>query len=130
MSELTASVGGGLTFAHKDKTYTVSLITQKVKAAFEKAQFGRAREAALALKDLMDRGEYLAHLKQLNDDYISGAYGLDSERGLNFAQTTNGSILLCSLLFGVSEDEMAQLLLEAKDEITQLMSLVIKQSFG
>lgn len=130
MSELTAAVGGGFEFKQKDKTYHVSLITQKIKAAFEKAQFNRARDAALALKDLMTRDEYLDHLKALNDDFISGAYGLESERGMTFAQSSNGSIVLSSLLFNISEDEMVKLLLECRDEITQLLSLVIKESFG
>ncbi len=116
-------------FDHKGKTYTVSLITQNVKLAFEKGLFARAKRAALELRDLLSPEDYLAHVKALNDDYISGQYAFESERGLAAVSTISGMVLLTSLLFGCPEDEVVPILTERKDEVIGLIQMIFKESF-
>lgn len=130
MSELTSGLCQSIEFKHKDKTYQVSLITQKIKSLYEKKQFSRARDAAIMLKECMNSSEYQEHLRELNQSYIRGDYSLDSENGIAYAQTAGGSVLLTSLLFNISEEEMTKLLLEAKAEVMALLSVVISESFG
>jgi len=130
MSELTASLATPHTFTHKDKTYTVSLITQEIQAKFEQLQFARACEAAKKLRVCMDKDEYHDHLQSLNENYISGHYSMKSQHGIEFAQSNTGMISLCSLLWGCDEQEMTNLLIACKDEIAALLDLVVKESFG
>jgi len=116
-------------FVHKDKIYKVSLINQAIKLKYEQAMFARAKEAALVMRDLMDASQYRDHLKQLNDDYISGAYGMDSPRGLETLKSTWGGVTLIALLFGIDNHEAVKLLTERKDDVTALLEVVLHESF-
>src|SRR5581483_7298486 len=129
MSTISECLATPHEFAHKGKTYSVSLITQNVKAAFEKRLFGRAREAASAMRDLMSTEDYRQHLKALNDDYIAGQNAFESERGIKAVQTINGMVSLCSLLFDIDEQEMLKIIVERKEEVTSLVNLIFKESF-
>jgi len=116
-------------FVHKDKVYKVGLVNQAVKLKFERALFHRAKEAALEMRDLMTPDEYRDHLKQLNDDYIGGQYGMDSPRGLEVLRSVQGGITLVALLFGVDNAEAVQLIMERKDDVTALLQVVLHESF-
>ncbi len=131
MSALTECVGTSVPheFVHRNKTYSVQLITQAVKAGYEKKFFARAKEAAAAMRELMDKADYSKHLKELNDDYISGAYAFESPKGLAALQTVSGMLILCSLLFGCDETELLQLVNERREEVTSLIELLIRESF-
>lgn len=130
MSDLTSALKTGIEFKFKDKTYEVSLLTQKIKGQFEKKNFSRARDAAMLLKEAMSPAEYAEHLSRLNDNYIAGVYGLHGDAGQSFAETPDGTILICSLLFGISEEEMTKLMLEARTEILAILQAVLAESFG
>lgn len=129
----TLSECGGATtphqITHDGKTYTVGLVTQEVKIAFERKLFAQARDAALALKECMTPDEYRQHLKTLNDDYISGKYALESERAVSLLQTPKGCLLLCGLLIGADETELLRLLVRRKDEVTAMLEVVLRESF-
>ena len=129
MSTINECLGTPHEFTHKGKTYQVSLITQNIKAAFEKRLFARAKEAALTMRDLMTTEDYRQHLKFLNDDYIAGQYAFESDRGIKAVQTINGMVSLCSLLFNVDEQEMLKIIVERKEEVTSLVNLIFKESF-
>ena len=129
MSVLTEALGGTHEFIHKGKVYRVSLITQAIKAAYEDRLFAKAKEAALAMRQLMPREDYQAHLRQLNDDYIKGEYAFESARGLEVMQKVPGTVMLCSLLFGIDEMEVLKLVQERQEEVTSLLQLIIKESF-
>jgi len=116
-------------FEHKGRKYKVSLVNQKIKLQYEQAMFARAKEAAIVMKELMSGDDYRAHLKQLNDDYLIGAYGMDSERGLQTLKSTWGGITLIALLFGVDNHEAVQLLTERKDDVTALLQVILHESF-
>lgn len=129
MSALGELLGGTHVFTHNGADYEVSPITQKVKLDFERRLFGRAKEAALALRECMDKEEYSQHLKKLNDDYIAGEYAFESNRGMEAIKTISGMVLLSSLLFGVDEATMLRLVSERKEEVASLITVVIKESF-
>lgn len=116
-------------FVHKGKTYQVRHVDQEVKAAFEKRLFGKAKEAALLLKECMTADEYREHLKKLNDDYIAGEYALESSRAIAMLGRDHGGLLLISLLLGVPEMEALRLLAERKDDLAGVLALVVRESF-
>lgn len=122
-------LGGKHTFEHNGRRYEVSLITQAVKIKFEQALFARAKAAAREIKDLMDAPGYAAHLKALNDSYISGDYCLESEGGLAFLRSTTGSLTVIGLIFNVDETEALTLLQEREEDVVNLLRLVLCESF-
>lgn len=130
MSNLTSVVTGPFEFKWRDKTFQVQHITQKIKSEYERKQFTRARDAAVLLKECMSKSEYIQHLKDLNDDFISGEYGLESAKGLKYAQTNKGVLLLCSLLWQTDEETMMQILTDKQEEVKSLLDCIIKESFG
>ena len=129
MSVLCEALATPHEFIHKGKTYKVSLITQEIKAAFERRLFAKAKEAARELKSLMTSEEYQAHLRKLNDEYITGDYAFVSERGLAHIKTVPGMVMLCSLLFDCEEMELIRLVNERQDDVMALIQLVIKGPF-
>ena len=129
MSVINECLGGTHEFRHKDKVYRVSGITQEVKAEFGKRLFARAREAAAEMRELMTPKEYADHLKALSDDYISGEYAFESQRGINAIKTITGMTLLCSLLFSVGEDEMLKVIVEREQDIAALLKVLFVEAF-
>jgi len=116
-------------FEHKGRKYKVSLINQDIKLKWEQAMFQRAKDAALGMRDLMTPADYRAHLKQLNDDYISGNYGMDSVMGMKAMQTPQGGLLLVSLLFGVDSTEAICLISERQADVIALLQVIMHESF-
>lgn len=129
MSVLGEMLGGTHPFEHDGKIYNVKAITQDVKVAFEKSLFFKAKDAALALRDLMDREQYAAHLDKMNNDYLSGKYRFDSKRGKSALQG-NGLFVLLAMLFEVDEQTMMRIAKDKAQEVVALFRLITKESFG
>lgn len=131
MSCLGEVLGGAVPhqFFHKEKTYKVSLITQAVKLAYERHLYGKAKEAAAGMRELMNGEEYRQHLKELNDSYIMGEYAFESKRGLEYMQTAPGVLALASLLFDTDEMTLMKLVGERPDDVSSLIQLLVKESF-
>jgi|ERR1019366_1168180 hypothetical protein len=129
MSAINEALGTPHEFQHKGKTYHVSLITQAVKAGFEKRLFAKSKEAASTMRELMDKPDYLAHLKSLNDDYIAGEYAFESQRGLSAVKTVQGFVVLMSLLMGIDETEVLAIITERGDELQLLVRMIFLESF-
>lgn len=130
MSELTQCIGGTFEFKHHDKVFHVTVLTEAIKAQIEKALFAKARQAAVETKDLMTRSEYVTYLKELNDSFISGDYAFAGQLSLNYLGTYDGSIFFASLLFGATKEEMVTIFNEQKDEVTSLIALIVKETYG
>lgn len=129
MSQLATAFAMPLEFTHKGKNYVCSLVTQSVKAQFEKKLFGRAKDAAKEMRDCCTRDEYLSYLADLNTRYLRGDYAFESPTGLESCKSITGMKLLVSLLFNITEEEALELATDAKEELTQVVSLSIKMSF-
>ncbi len=118
-----------LEFQHKDKVYHCSLVTQNIKLQFEKRLFARAKDAAIGMREAFTKEEYLQHIGDLNSKYLRGDYAFESEIGLDACKTITGLKLLVSLLFNISEEEAVGLAIECKEEMMQVVTMAIQQSF-
>lgn len=131
MSVLSEVIGNSVPheFIHKGKTYKVGLITQGIKCAFERKLYARAVEAASLMKEAMTATEYQEHLAKLRDDYATGEYAFESNRGQKSLQTIPGIIAICSLLFHTDELDLIKLVNERTADIVSLLQLLLKESF-
>ncbi len=103
---------------------------QQVQTRFEKALFEKAKEGASAMRDLMDRADYLDHLKQLHESYLCGDFQLAGAKGQKAIQTLAGMKLLVSLLLGVDESQALKLAKTHQDDVNRLVRLVCKETIG
>jgi len=129
MSVVGELIGGHHEFCHKGKTYRVRLIDQEVKDIFEKKMFAHAKECAKNIKDLMTEGEYAEHVHRIREDYMDGKFSLETERGVEFIKNRKGAVLLVSLLFGVTEHEALNLMVERHADVAELLKVVFKESY-
>lgn len=131
MSELSAALGGAApsyTLVVDGKTYTMGLITQAAKVAFEKALFNKAREAARMMKE--DWGdEYGAKLDELSEKFQEGEFSLEGARGQKSLGKPWGVVMMLSILLGVDQQETMKLMTTHSDELVSLFKLVVKESF-
>jgi hypothetical protein len=78
-SLLNAEGEGSLTIDFNGKKYTAGLITQKVKADFEKRMEKKALDAVFSLKNYLEPVEFREAISSVTRDIASGAYSFGSE---------------------------------------------------
>lgn len=128
LSQILGNHGSPHVFEHEGKTYSVRMLDQNVKDEFEKALFGRARSLARLEQPDLSEEQFASVLLALNDKFLEGEYALESKKGLAFLNSTKGQLVLSSILFGVPETEMVQMLLSRGIEVAAMLKLVIDES--
>lgn len=129
LSEALGNAGPAYTLTHDGKTYTVRLIDQGVKVAFEKALFERARQAAVSCKDLYSPEAFAARLDQISEAKAVGEYELLSPRGLRLMQTLPGVQLLLSLMLDTDDAIISAIVASQPAEVKSLVKVVLRESF-
>lgn len=130
-SEMLGNKGSLHSFEFEGKTYTIAYLDRKVKSAFEKNLFRKAREMEEVVKDDKSPEEYQTILMGLNDKFLAGEYSLVSKNGMAYLKTQQGIFSLTCILMGVDEDLGLRILSEKGkgQEIAALVELVMKESF-
>lgn len=128
-SEILGNAGVPHQIEHNGKTYTLSLIDQRVQGAFEKRLFEKAKTAEIAFGDCVTPEQLDARLNKLRDSYLAGDFSMISPRGLTFMKSMAGIVFMASLLIGCDEREVMGLMLAKTDELKRLIRLIISESF-
>lgn len=130
VSELLNVPGeGSLSIQFNGKTYTAGLITQKVKADFEKRMERKALDAIFKVKDLLDPVEFREAVSGVTRDIAAGIYSFGSERSIQALSTPAGTCSFASILFNAPEAEIEQLVMAKSDEFKIVMDLVREKSY-
>ena len=129
-TEILGNHGASHLLSCNGRTYLARCLDRKMKTAFEKHLFKRARDMAAALKEEgdMDEAKYEKHLLGLNDKYLAGDYSIMSKNGMAHLNSASGQLFLASLIFGVEEDEMLNVLVAKPTETSSLIKLVLTES--
>lgn len=131
MSELSAILGNSgskFEITYNDRVYKAKLIDQNVKDGFAKKLFAIDRDGLFVLKQCYTHEEYLERLDKKAEDFLMGEYDLVSTRGQKSLGTPVGMLHLCGLIFEIDEMEMMKLMADRKDEILNLLQLILKLS--
>lgn len=131
MSDLNVALGQSgakHTITVDDVTYPVSYVDQKAKTAWAKWLFSKEREAEEMGKANYTEEEYQKRLEKLNKRYLMGEFELIEELSMTVIKTRTGMLKLCSILFGVDEMTMLNLMIAKGQEITSLVQLILKES--
>lgn len=130
MSELSRSVGGPpFVLNVQGKSYGIGLITQDVKAAYEKELFRKAREAVAALRQDLPAEVYKEMMLELAETFEQGKFAMEGERGQKMLGTPRGSLLVLSLLMGTDEAEVARVLMADEPQVMSVFQAVLRESF-
>lgn len=141
MSELSSALGGDAprhVLTVNGKTYTLSLITQGVKVAYEKRLFHKARMALSEVRAFVDKDYYENRMDELIHDYKTGGFAIESEYGQTMMKSASGVLLLLSLLMGerkgddivpLPESEVTMVLVSAETELLSMLSAIVSESF-
>lgn len=130
VSELLNVPGeGSLSIQFNGKTYTAGLITQKVKADFEKRMEKKALDSIFRVKDLLDPVEFREAISGVTRDIAAGVYSFGSERCIQSLSTPSGICTFASLLFNSPESEIEQLVMAKPDEFKIVMDLAREKSY-
>lgn len=125
---LLGGEGPPRTFEHNGRTYTVSLLTQKHKAAFEDYLKRRAMDTLRAMRGYIGHDEHLEDKKRLMRDIATGIYAFHGEVAAEALATPDGSIQLAAILFGTSHEDMAKLLVDRGAEVREILDAVMAES--
>lgn len=120
---------GSLSIQFNGKTYTAGLITQKVKADFEKRMEKKALDAIFRVKEHLDPVEFREAISGVTRDIAAGVYSFGSERSIQSLSTPSGTCAFASILFSVPESEIEQLVMSKPDEFKIVMDLVREKSY-
>jgi hypothetical protein len=130
MSELSQSIGGPpFKVTIGDKTYSVGLVTNDIKIAYEKALYAKGREAVVSLRQDLTSEEYIAMMTGLADAHGNGDFAIEGKRGLKALSSPRGSFLILSLLFNVDESELLKIILADEAQVMSVFKAVLKESF-
>lgn len=132
MSELSQALGNAGAkhrLDNRGKVYEFSLVTQKLKDAFQKRYFEHEKRALAEMRDLYPAPDYLAEVKGLHDRYKRGELNLLSRDGMAWVQTEAGAMTLVSLLAGCDENEALGLVADRGEEVQSLIRLIFFESF-
>lgn len=130
MSSLTSALATHVPCVLGEETLQCSLITQAVKAEWEKRRFTKALQGIVMIKSALTPAEYQEQLLALNDAYVRGDYALLNPENFRGLDNPDGLISLFSLLLDKSEDEVTKMVLTYRTEVAACLRLVIKESFG
>lgn len=128
-SEILGNAGAPYRLEFDGRTYNVRLIDQVVKDGWEKRFFERDAKKLEILRPVIGEEEYQSRKHGMEADLMEGGYELLSPEGLKFAQTIPGVQLLLSLLVGCTQDELVPLVAAKKEEVLDLLSRVLRESF-
>ena len=130
MSALSQALGAEaapFTLTHKGTVYTLSRITQEKQTEYEMYLFGREQALAFSWCGKMSDAAYERHLMALNNAFIDGEFAFHSEKAVKAMKTPKGIQALLAILFGISEMEVAILVLERGPDIHVMLNLVIRE---
>lgn len=120
---------GSLTIEYNGKKYTAGLITQKVKAEYEKKLEKKALDSIFKIKDMLDPVEFREAISGVTRDIAAGVYSFGAERCIQSLSTPAGTCMFSSLLFSVPEQEIESLVMAKSDEFKLVMDLVREKSY-
>jgi len=121
--------GGSMTIEFNGKKYTAGLITQKVKAEFEKRLEKKALDAVFQMKSYLEPVEFREAISGVTRDIATGVYSFGSESSAQAMTTPWGGIMLAGLIFNTSEDEIQALMMAEREKFEIVMGLVREKSF-
>jgi hypothetical protein len=128
-SILNSSGEGSLTIEFNGKKYTAGLITQKVKAEFEKRLEKKALDSVFSMKDRLEPVEFREAVSSVTRDIASGIYSFGSENSIAALSTPAGALAFASILFTAPENEVQDLMLAENERFELVMELVREKSF-
>lgn len=126
---LNSSGEGSLTIEYNGKKYTAGLITQKVKAEFEKRMEKKALDSVFSMKDRLEPVEFREAISSVTRDIASGIYSFGSENSISALSTPSGALAFASILFSAPESEIQDVMLAENDRFEAVMELVRDKSF-
>ena len=132
-SEILGNKGTKHSFDFEGKVYEVRYLDKKIKDAFEKNMFKRARDLEAIMYDDgngdVSLEQYQQNLLAINDKFLRGDYAFESENGQAFLVTPAGNLYFTSLMCGCSQEEMIRILTVKGTEVASLLKLVLEESF-
>lgn len=126
---LNSSGEGSLTIEYNGKKYTAGLITQKVKAEFEKSMEKKALDSIFLMKDRLEPVEFREAISSVTRDIASGIYSFGSENSIASLSTPSGALAFASILFSAPENEVQDVMLAKNDRFEAVMEIVRDKSF-
>jgi len=126
---LNSSGEGSLTIEYNGKKYTAGLITQKVKAEFEKRMEKKALDSIFSMKDRLGPVEFREAISSVTRDIASGIYSFGSENSIASLSTPSGALAFASILFSAPENEVQDVMLVENDRFEAVMEIVRDKSF-
>jgi hypothetical protein len=126
---LNSSGEGSLTIEYNGKKYTAGLITQKVKAEFEKRMEKKALDSIFSMKDRLEPVEFREAISSVTRDIASGIYSFGSENSIASLSTPSGALAFASILFSAPENEVQDIMLAENDRFEAVMEIVRDKSF-
>ena len=126
---LNSSGEGSLTIEYNGKEYTAGLITQKVKAEFEKRMERKALDSVFSMKDRLEPVEFREAISSVTRDIASGIYSFGSENSIAALSTPSGALAFASILFSAPENEVQDVMLAENDRFEAVMEIVRDKSF-
>lgn len=126
---LNSSGEGSLTIEYNGKKYTAGLITQKVKAEFEKRMERKALDSVFSMKDRLEPVEFREAISSVTRDIASGIYSFGSENSIAALSTPSGALAFASILFSAPENEVQDVMLAENDRFEAVMEIVRDKSF-
>jgi len=126
---LNSSGEGSLTIEYNGKKYTAGLITQKVKAEFEKRMEKKALDSIFSMKDKLEPVEFREAISSVTRDIASGIYSFGSENSIASLSTPSGALAFASILFSAPENEVQDVMLAENDRFEAVMEIVRDKSF-
>ena len=126
---LNSSGEGSLTIEYNGKKYTAGLITQKVKAEFEKRMEKKALDSIFSMKDKLEPVEFREAISSVTRDIASGIYSFGSENSIASLSTPSGALAFASILFSAPENEVQDVMLVENDRFEAVMEIVRDKSF-
>ena len=126
---LNSSGEGSLTIEYNGKKYTAGLITQKVKAEFEKRMEKKALDSIFSVKDRLEPVEFREAISSVTRDIASGIYSFGSENSIASLSTPSGALAFASILFSAPENEIQDVMLAENDRFEAVMEIVRDKSF-
>lgn len=117
----------------RGKVFTLSFLTQKVKAELSNWILQNKIKVLTDFKPLLTPEQYSGRVEKLMDEWDAGKYGFLSQKWLEEIQTTEGVVQLAKAMFSaggtdITEDELLLLMAEKGDEFRILFDVIVTQS--
>jgi hypothetical protein len=112
-----------------DKVYHARPITQHVKAAFEAWMAGRAMAAISHMADTLSPEKWAETVRGVQDRIDAGEYAFAGERCQTALAAMDGALKMASLVFGIDQHEMGELILAKPAEVNAVLQRVVRDSF-